>query len=87
VFGSAVARNSSIAAREDEVMDASQSTSADPARLMTAKDVAALLAVPTSWLYAQSRAGTIPTVSCGRYRRYRRAAIEAWIAEAEQRAA
>jgi predicted DNA-binding transcriptional regulator AlpA len=51
---------------------------------MTAKDVAALLAVPTSWVYAQSRAGTIPTVTCGRYRR---AAIEAWIAQAEQRAA
>jgi excisionase family DNA binding protein len=65
-------------------MDASQNISADPGRLMTAKDVAELLAVPTSWVYAQSRAGAIPTLSCGRFRRYRRTAIEAWIAEAEK---
>jgi excisionase family DNA binding protein len=68
-------------------MDASENSSHDPGRLMTAKDVAALLAVPTSWVYAQSRAGTLPTVNCGRYRRYRRAAIDTWIAEAEQHAA
>jgi hypothetical protein len=50
---------------------------------MTATDVGTLLGVPTSWVYAQSRAGAIPTVPCGRYRRYRRAAIEAWIAKSE----
>jgi hypothetical protein len=87
VLGSAVARNSSTTAHEDGVMAASQSASGDPGRHMTAKDVAALLAVPTSWVYAQSSAGTIPTVDCGRYRRDRRPAIEAWIAQAEQRAA
>jgi excisionase family DNA binding protein len=53
-------------------------------RLMTAREVAALLSLPTSWVYAQSRAGRIPTVTCGRYRRYRRAAIEAWIAKSER---
>jgi excisionase family DNA binding protein len=55
----------------------------DPGRLLTARDVAELLVVPVSWVYAQSRAGTIPTVTCGRYRRYRRAAIDAWVAELE----
>ena len=65
-------------------MDALQNTSRDQGRLLTAKDIAELLAVPTSWVYAQSRAGRLPTVTCGRYRRYPLAAIEAWPAEAER---
>ncbi len=44
--------------------------------LLTAAQVASLLGVPTSWVYEQSRAGRIPTVTLGRYRRYRREAIE-----------
>jgi excisionase family DNA binding protein len=55
--------------------------------LLTASEVAALLGVPVSWVYEQSRRGRIPTVSLGRYRRYRREAIEAWIAEIESAAA
>jgi excisionase family DNA binding protein len=51
--------------------------------LLSAPEVAELLGVPTSWVYEQSRRGRIPTVSLGRYRRYRRDAIEAWIAEIE----
>ena len=51
--------------------------------LVTAREVANLLGVPTSWVYAQSRLGRIPTVTLGRYRRYRLEAIEAWIAELE----
>ena len=47
--------------------------------LLTAAEVAELLGVPTSWVYEQSRAGRIPTVTLGRYRRYRREAIEAWL--------
>ena len=51
--------------------------------LLTAQDVAALLGVPPSWVYNASRAGRIPTVRLGRYYRYRREAIEAWLAEQE----
>lgn len=51
--------------------------------LLTASEVAELLGVPKSWVYEQSRAGRIPTVTLGRYRRYRREAIEAWVAELE----
>ena len=51
--------------------------------LLTAQEVAALLGVPTSWVYEQSRRGRIPTVTLGRYRRYRRDAIEAWVAQLE----
>lgn len=47
--------------------------------LLTAPDVAALLAVTPSWVYAQTRAGRIPAVRLGRYYRYRRAAVDAWV--------
>jgi excisionase family DNA binding protein len=53
------------------------------ASLLTADHVADLLGVPTSWVYEQSRKGRIPTVTLGRYRRYRPEAIEAWIEELE----
>jgi excisionase family DNA binding protein len=68
-------------------MDAPVDISPDHGRLMTASEVAELLSVRTSWVYAQSRAGAIPTVTCGRYRRYRRSAIEAWVAALEREAA
>jgi excisionase family DNA binding protein len=53
-------------------------------RLLDAKQVAALLGVPATWVYAQSREGRLPTVHLGRYKRYRRSAIEAYIAEQER---
>ena len=55
-------------------------------RLLTADEVAELLGVPVSWVYEQSRAGRIPTVTLGRYRRYRREAIEQWLSALEQQA-
>jgi excisionase family DNA binding protein len=51
--------------------------------LMTAAEVAELLGVPITWVYEQSRRGAIPTVTLGRYRRYRREAIERWVEELE----
>src|SRR5438477_3944952 len=51
--------------------------------LLTADDVAELLSVPKSWVYEQSRLGRIPTVTLGRYRRYRRGGIEEWVHEVE----
>jgi len=53
--------------------------------LMTAEEVGALLGVPRYWVYAQSRPGWIPTVTLGRYRRYRPEAIAAWVAVVENR--
>lgn len=50
------------------------------ASLLTASEVAELLGVPKSWVYERSRAGRIPTVTLGRYRRE---AIDAWVAEIE----
>lgn len=54
-----------------------------PESLLTAEQVADLLGVPRSWVYEQSRRGAIPTVTLGRYRRYRSEAIEEWLQELE----
>ena len=50
-------------------------------RLLTAKEVAQLLAVPESWVREATREGRIPHLRLGRYRRYQPAAIEAWLTE------
>jgi len=50
-------------------------------RLLDAGQVAERLNVPVSWVREQTRTGTIPHIELGRYRRYERAAIEAWLAE------
>jgi excisionase family DNA binding protein len=50
-------------------------------RLLTAKEVADLLAVPVSWVREATRAGRLPYLALGRYRRYSRPAIEAWLQE------
>jgi excisionase family DNA binding protein len=49
-------------------------------RLLTADEVAVLLAVPVSWVRESTRSGAIPCVELGRYRRYREAAVLAWSA-------
>lgn len=56
---------------------------AAPQVLLTVGQVAELLCVSPAWVYEQSRAGRIPTVTLGRYRRYRLSSIEDWIAELE----
>ena len=50
-------------------------------RLLSAGEVAELLAVPESWVREATREGRIPYLALGRYRRYEREAIEAWLAE------
>lgn len=51
--------------------------------LLTAEQVAGLLQVRTAWVYAQCRAERIPHVRLGRYVRFRRDAIEQWLAGIE----
>ncbi len=53
-------------------------------RLLEAGEVATLLGVPKSWVYAETRAGRIPHIALGRYRRYRRDAIELWLSNRER---
>ena len=56
----------------------------DTDRLLDAGQVATFLAVSKSWVYAETRAGRLPYVPLGRYRRYRRSTIEAWIERLER---
>lgn len=51
--------------------------------LLTANEVADLLRVTRAWVYAETRARRIPHVRLGRYVRYRRSAVEAWVNELE----
>jgi len=37
----------------------------------------------TEWVWAQARAGRIPHVRLGRYRRFRESAVEAWLCDIE----
>jgi excisionase family DNA binding protein len=48
-------------------------------RLLTASDVAGLLQVPKSWVYAEARAGRIPHIRVGRYRRFHPESIDDWV--------
>jgi excisionase family DNA binding protein len=48
-------------------------------RLLTAKEVAVLLAVPESWVREATRDGRLPHLQLGRYRRYQPAAIHTWL--------
>jgi excisionase family DNA binding protein len=50
--------------------------------LLTADDVAALLAVPRSSVYEYARRlhDPLPSIPVGRHRRFDRSAIEAWLA-------
>lgn len=50
-----------------------------PERLLTAAEVAALLSVPVSWVREATRANHLPHLKLGRYRRYQRTAISAWL--------
>jgi excisionase family DNA binding protein len=50
-------------------------------KLDTAEDLARLLDVPASWVYAQARKGAIPAVRLGRYVRFDRADVLRWLEE------
>ena len=50
-------------------------------RLLDAAEVAELLHVPVSWVRAETRAGRIPHLELGRYKRYDREAVLAWLVE------
>ena len=54
-------------------------------RLLTVEDVADRLGVTKNWVWAQARAGRIPHVQLGRYRRFREEALDQWLAELERR--
>jgi excisionase family DNA binding protein len=48
-------------------------------RLFTAVEVAELLSVPETWVRSETRAGRLPHLQLGRYRRYEREAVLHWL--------
>jgi excisionase family DNA binding protein len=53
-------------------------------QLLTAAEVAELLNVPVSWVRESTRSGAMPCVSLGRYRRYDREDVLAWLDSCKQ---
>ena len=53
-------------------------------RLLTVDEVAERLGMTKDWVWAQARAGRIPHVRLGRYRRFREEAIDAWLRDLEE---
>lgn len=47
--------------------------------LVTAEEVAARLRVPRTWVYRAARDGDLPSVRCGRYRRFDVRDVDRWI--------
>jgi excisionase family DNA binding protein len=52
--------------------------------LLTADEVAALLNVPVRWVREHTRNSQLPYVELGRYRRYRREAVLAYVVDQER---
>jgi excisionase family DNA binding protein len=53
-------------------------------RLLDAREVAEWLGVPVSWVRESTRSGAMPCVELGRYRRYARDDVEAWLERCKQ---
>jgi excisionase family DNA binding protein len=47
--------------------------------LETVESLAAYLHVATSWVYSKAESGELPSLKVGRYRRFRRSEVNAWL--------
>jgi excisionase family DNA binding protein len=68
--------------RRTEPEPAAGHTSVDD-DLLTAAEVASLLRMTPAWVYAETRRNRIPHMRLGRYFRYRRSTIDAWMSQLE----
>ena len=48
-------------------------------RLLTVPELAEVLSVPESWVYARTATGEIPHVCVGRYKRFRLGEVMRWL--------
>lgn len=60
------------------------STEAPVRAVLNAEEVAEMLGMNVSWVYAETRAGRLPHIKLGRFNRYRRETIEEWLKEQER---
>jgi excisionase family DNA binding protein len=73
--------------RDQSQQSASAANTVNPAEedgLLTAEEVASLLQVTPAWVYAETRRRRIPHIRLGRYVRYRRFALQAWMDDMER---
>jgi excisionase family DNA binding protein len=61
----------------------SEATIAVLTALLEPKDVAQMLNVKVSWVYASAEKGVLPSYRVGKYRRFRHEQIEEWLAQQE----
>jgi excisionase family DNA binding protein len=66
-----------IAATTDTPAPTAQSVTDEP--LIGPTDVAQMLGVPVSWIYAKSEAAQLPSYKLGHYRRFKRSEIEEYL--------
>lgn len=53
-------------------------------KLLDAHEVAEMLAVKVSWVREATRSGAMPSVRLGKYRRYNRSEVLAWLDSCKQ---
>lgn len=63
--------------KEDLQKEAGGNSSSEP--LLSAEEVAKLLGVDTAYVYSQARAGKIPSIKLGKYRRFSPAQVRKWL--------
>jgi excisionase family DNA binding protein len=79
--------NSTTLSATEDRPDAVAASGSAGAGLLRADEVAELLQVSCAWVYAETRKRRIPHLRLGRYVRYRRSAIEAWMEDVERSSA
>jgi len=57
-----------------------QSRNGAAVRLVTVQELAEFLQVPESWVYARTATNEIPHVRVGRYVRFKKGEVMAWLA-------
>jgi excisionase family DNA binding protein len=84
-----MAHRSPDATRQGRTSVIEPGTTAEQAEreLLTAEEVAALLGIGVDWVWEQARKGRIPHIRLGRFRRFRRQAIQEWLEAIEISAA
>jgi excisionase family DNA binding protein len=55
-----------------------------PSPLLEAEDVARYIGMTADWVYREVRAGRMPHIRLGRYVRFRRESIDAWLVARER---
>jgi excisionase family DNA binding protein len=81
--GATANRTDRVAAMYHRVELGSEDSHMPADDLLTAAEVAALLRMTPAWVYEETRRNRIPHMRLGRYFRYRRSTIDAWMSQLE----